>query len=94
MTDSTMLERANPGSREAIDAGCTCAVLDNGHGRGYMGQAGIFVITAGCPLHGLGPGVDGGFLSTLTPEQRTEALKGFDGDDTLGDPESLKGEGE
>lgn len=35
-----------------------------------------------------------GFLSTLTPEQRTEALKGFDGDDTLGDPASLKGEGE
>ena len=27
----------NPGSDEAIAAGCTCPVIDNGHGRGYMG---------------------------------------------------------
>jgi len=24
----------NPGSKEAIEAGCTCPVLDNGHGLG------------------------------------------------------------
>ena len=59
-----MSEIPDPGSREAIEAGCCCAVLDNGHGRGYMGQAGIFVITARCPLHGLGEGVDGAFLTS------------------------------
>jgi len=42
----------NPGSDEAIDNGCTCPVLDNGHGRGYMGVEGKFVISFDCPLHG------------------------------------------
>lgn len=46
-----MTDTPNPGSKEAIDKGCTCPVLDNGHGRGYMGQKGIFVITNGCPIH-------------------------------------------
>ena len=41
----------NPGSEEAIKRGCSCAVLDNAHGRGYMGQPGIFVYSEGCPLH-------------------------------------------
>lgn len=48
----------NPGSREAINAGCTCPVLDNGHGRGYMGGVNdpetgspIFVYSVACPLH-------------------------------------------
>lgn len=47
----------NPGSREALDAGCRCPVLDNGHGRGYMGgvtdEQGrtVFVYAEGCPLH-------------------------------------------
>lgn len=45
-------KRPNPGSDEAIAQGCTCPVWDNGRGRGYMGQPGIFVMTAGCPLHG------------------------------------------
>lgn len=31
--------------------GCTCPVLDNGHGKGYMGQPGIFVYVEGCPVH-------------------------------------------
>ena len=53
----------NPGSREAIDAGCACAVIDNGRGRGYMGQPGIFVVSADCPVHGIGFGVQGGFLA-------------------------------
>jgi hypothetical protein len=48
----------NPGSDEAIAAGCTCPVMDNGHGRGYLGgvtdERGqtVFVIVVGCPVHG------------------------------------------
>jgi hypothetical protein len=49
----------NPGSLEAIVAGCRCPVMDNGHGRGYLGgvldpETGepVFVIAADCPLHG------------------------------------------
>lgn len=34
-----------PGSILAIEAGCKCPIIDNGHGRGYMGQQGE------CPLH-------------------------------------------
>lgn len=41
----------NPGSDDALDAGCTCPVLDNGHGRGHHGIEGRFVIRGGCPLH-------------------------------------------
>lgn len=44
----------NPGSDEALQAGCRCPVMDNGHGAGYMGQAGIFVMNLDCPLHGFG----------------------------------------
>lgn len=42
----------NPGSDEAIAKGCKCPVLDNAHGRGYLGKPGIFVLSADCPLHG------------------------------------------
>lgn len=43
----------NPGSPEALDRGCTCAVIDNCHGRGFKlrGET-VFWISAGCPLHG------------------------------------------
>lgn len=44
----------NPGSDEAIEQGCTCPVLDNGHGRGaWTDDKGgeLFWITSGCPLH-------------------------------------------
>lgn len=47
-----------PGSPRAVDAGCRCPVLDNGHGRGYLGgvrdAAGdaIYVVREDCPLHG------------------------------------------
>ena len=40
----------NPGSDAALDRGCTCPVLDNGHGR-INGGKGPFWITANCPLH-------------------------------------------
>lgn len=42
----------NPGSDKALNLGCRCAVLCNGHGRGYMGLVGIFVMSVDCPLHG------------------------------------------
>ena len=51
--------RLNPGSDEAIAAGCTCPAMDNGHGRGYLGGVTddkgqtVFVISCGCPLHGI-----------------------------------------
>jgi hypothetical protein len=48
----------NPGSEEAVSMGCTCPVMDNGYGRGYMGgvkDAGgntVFVVSEVCPVHG------------------------------------------
>ena len=47
----------SPGSSGALEQGCTCPILDNGHGKGYMGgmkdEQGktIFVFAEGCPLH-------------------------------------------
>lgn len=43
----------NPGSLEAIELGCTCAVLDNCHGAGRGGDGEKFgwFITGGCPVH-------------------------------------------
>ena len=43
-----------PGSDEAIALGCTCPVLDNGHGKRTDG---LFWICEDCPLHG-SPRVD------------------------------------
>ena len=50
----------NPGSREAMALGCKCPVLDNAHGRGYLGGVKdgsgetVFVFTVGCPVHDAG----------------------------------------
>jgi hypothetical protein len=41
-----------PGSVEAIARGCSCPILDNGRGRGYMGMPGIYVYAGDCQLHG------------------------------------------
>lgn len=50
-----MPQEPNPGSDEAIDNGCKCPVLDNGHGAGCgrVGDNGepLFWVTRGCPLH-------------------------------------------
>lgn len=45
-----------PGSEKAISLGCTCPVLDNGHGKGYLGDGERFgwVMDERCPLHGMG----------------------------------------
>ena len=42
----------NAGSTEAYEQGCTCPIMDNNYGKGYMGMENVFVFTAGCPLHG------------------------------------------
>ena len=45
----------NPGSDEAIAAGCKCPIMDNAHGRGAWGTQGtddpVFIMTVGCPVH-------------------------------------------
>lgn len=46
--------RPNPGSDEAIAQGCTCPVLDNGHGRGCGREIDgrhVFWINSECPIH-------------------------------------------
>ena len=41
-----------PGSRQALDQGCMCAVLDNQRGHGFaLEHERAFWITAECPLH-------------------------------------------
>ena len=42
----------NPGTEEAIKMGCTCPVIDNNYGKGYMGMKDTFVYTSNCPVHG------------------------------------------
>lgn len=42
----------NPGSAEAIEAGCTCPRMDNANGRGIPGPDGtLFYYASDCPLH-------------------------------------------
>jgi hypothetical protein len=42
-----------PGSDKAVEAGCTCPIIDNhhGHGRPYGGGTSYWV-SSDCPLHG------------------------------------------
>lgn len=45
----------NPGSPEAIDAGCTCPRMDNANGRGIPTRYGtLFYYASNCPLHNHG----------------------------------------
>jgi hypothetical protein len=41
----------SPGSREAVKLGCTCPVMDNCNGKGYMGIDGIFIYNEDCKYH-------------------------------------------
>lgn len=48
----------NPGSPQAVELGCTCAVLDNYHGQGFpLTRDGktrqSFWISGDCPLHAI-----------------------------------------
>lgn len=46
---------AKPGSREAVERGCTCPVIDNHYGRGIPGGQGLkWWISETCPLHSQG----------------------------------------
>jgi hypothetical protein len=46
-----MSDTPDPGSDKAINQGCSCPILDNRHGQGYLGTD-EFVIGLDCPLHG------------------------------------------
>lgn len=45
-----------PGHPQSVADGCTCPVLDNGHGKGcgYVSVEGepVFIVNGDCPLHG------------------------------------------
>lgn len=42
-----------PGSKEAVEAGCTCPVMDNNHGLGLRVDGKTYFFRAqNCPLHG------------------------------------------
>jgi hypothetical protein len=41
----------NPGSDEALDLGCLCAILDNNHGKYPPWPPDGWWITASCPVH-------------------------------------------
>ena len=47
----------NPGSKAAVEQGCTCPVYDNAHGlgSGYLDDVGkpVFWINTQCVLHGV-----------------------------------------
>ena len=40
-----------PGSRAAIEAGCTCSPETNNHGRGVGGIPGVWAVAQDCPFH-------------------------------------------
>lgn len=45
-------ERPNPGSREALDQGCLCPVMDNNHGKQPpFDDPDGWYIHAECPVH-------------------------------------------
>ncbi len=47
-----------PGSDKALDMGCECPTMDNGHGKGARGtrdepvKKKVFIVADHCPLHG------------------------------------------
>jgi len=41
----------NPGSDEAVAIGCTCPVMDNARGKGYMCIPDYYWISGDCPVH-------------------------------------------
>lgn len=60
--------KPNPGSPEAVQLGCLCPMLDNGHGRG-SGRTStdgrpVFWINGDCPMHG------GGYFEIVLTEPK------------------------
>lgn len=41
----------NPGSDRAREMGCTCPVMDNGHGSPEICRIRGFIVVDGCPVH-------------------------------------------
>ena len=84
------MSEPNPGSDAAIDAGCTCPVLDNSHGQGWL-CSGTHWIVSRCPLHGQTDGQQPIFddhefdvvkhLRDTTPIVRRSASKQGEGSD-------------
>jgi hypothetical protein len=56
-TLNQLTDKKHPGSREALDGGCTCPVEENHYGKGYLGGSPggdgslIFAVSEDCPLH-------------------------------------------
>jgi len=48
---TNLTEMPNPGSDDAVDLGCTCPILDNGHGKGSAWGEGVFWYSVDCPVH-------------------------------------------
>jgi hypothetical protein len=51
----------NPGSSEAVKAGCSCPVMDNYHGKGCGHTENghpLFWVNGDCKVHGIKPVVD------------------------------------
>ena len=55
VSSKTDIRARSPGSREAIERGCTCDAVENRQGEGRLGASGtrLFVPDQECPLHGL-----------------------------------------
>jgi len=49
-----MNDKLKPGSKEAIDAGCKCPVIDNRNGKGYMTDENgkpLYIFNEDCRIH-------------------------------------------
>lgn len=49
------MEKPNPGSKEAVEQGCTCPIVDNHYGAGVVmkeGEKPAFWYRSTCPMHG------------------------------------------
>lgn len=51
------IQEPTPGSVEAVNKGCLCPIMDNGHGKGVGGNGEEYGwwVTTECPLHGTNP---------------------------------------
>lgn len=52
MTDEQKPPTPNPGSTAAVEAGCTCPVLDNNHGIRPPWPPHGWWVNHSCPMHG------------------------------------------
>ena len=48
-----MTDKPKPGSAEAVDLGCTCPIIDNHYGKGFIIDDMLcHYMNDDCPLHG------------------------------------------